>query len=156
MTLRDRLALAAAALWWGSAVAVGAWVVPLLFLHLATPAQAGQMAARLFAAQTWVAVACGLVILMALRPREAAGPGSLPPRAQLTLAWVAGGMLLALMLEFGVAPRILARQDLRLWHSVGTGLYALQAVAAGVAWWRLAGAGGPSRPAPGVSPGAPS
>ena len=154
MALRDRLALACAALWWGSLVAVGAWVVPLLFVHLATPAQAGQMAARLFSAQTWVAVACGLVILMVLRPREADGPGGVPAQAQQTLAWVAGGMLLALLLEFGVAPRILARQDLRLWHSVGTALYALQAVAAGVALWPLAGR--PSEPAPGLSPVAPS
>ncbi len=86
-------------------------------------------------------MACGLVVLMALRPREVV---SLPPPAQRTLAWVAGGMLLALLLEFAVAPRIVARQDLRLWHSVGSALYALQWLAAGAALWRLAT---PPRPA---------
>ena len=149
MDWRSRLALLAAALWWGSLTAVGAWVVPLLFAHLPTPAQAGQMAARLFAAQTWVAMACGLVVLMALRPREAS---SLPASAQRTFAWVAAGMLLALLLEFAVAPRIVARQDLRLWHSVGSALYALQWLAAGATLWRLATP--PARP--GLSPGDPS
>jgi hypothetical protein len=35
-------------------------------------------------------------------------------------------MLAALLVEFGVAPRILAREDLRLWHTVGSALYGLQ------------------------------
>ena len=30
------------------------------------------------------------------------------------------------MSEFAVAPRIVARRDLALWHSVGTALYAAQ------------------------------
>ena len=30
----QRLPLMLAALWWGSATAVGAWVVPMLFKHL--------------------------------------------------------------------------------------------------------------------------
>lgn len=50
----------AAALWWGSLTTIGFLVVPLLFMHLDTPAIAGRMAARLFTAQTWVSVACTL------------------------------------------------------------------------------------------------
>ena len=44
--------------------------------------------------------------------------------------------LLALLLEFVVAPRIGAREDLRLWHSLGSALFALQWVCAGVVLWR--------------------
>ena len=47
-----RLPAFIAALWWGSLSTVGFLVVPLLFVHLPTPAMAGAMAARLFAAQT--------------------------------------------------------------------------------------------------------
>ena len=35
-------------------------------------------------------------------------------------------MLLALVSQYGVAPRIVARQDLRLWHTVGSVLDGLQ------------------------------
>ena len=131
-----RLGLLAAALWWGSLTAGGAWVVPLLFAHLPTPALAGGMAARLFSAQTWVALGCGLVLLMVSRPRGQA------PRldwAGGALAWLLAGLLAALLLEFGVAPRIVARENLKLWHAVGSGLYLLQWLCAGVVLYKLAG-----------------
>ncbi len=131
-----RLGLLAAALWWGSLTAVGAWVVPLLFAHLPTPALAGGMAARLFSAQTWVALGCGLVLLMVSRPRGQA------PRldwAGGALAWLLAGLLAALLLEFGVAPRIVARENLKLWHALGSGLYLLQWACAGTVLYKLAG-----------------
>jgi len=131
--MRERLALMAAALWWGSLTAVGAWVVPLLFVHLPTPAMAGQTAARLFTAQAWAALGCGLLLMMLLRPRDA---DRIAPAVQRSLAWVAAGMLLALLLEFLVAPRIVAREDLRLWHPLGSALFALQWVCAGAVLWR--------------------
>lgn len=142
----------AAALWWGSLSAVGFWVVPLLFAYLPSPALAGTAAARLFAAQTWVALGCGLLLLMVARPRGGAarmdwGQGALP--------WLLGGLLAALILEFGVAPRILARQDLRLWHTAGSGLYLLQWACAGMVMWKLAGGAAPAGRGP-VSPGGPS
>ena len=136
---RDRLGVLGAALWWGSLTAVGAWVVPMLFAFLPTPSQAGGMAARLFAAQTWVALGCGVLLLMLLRGRLGEPRGSGP--AGVALAFVLGGMLAALLLEFAVAPRIVARQDLRLWHSVGSVLYGLQWLCAGVTLWKLAGEG---------------
>jgi hypothetical protein len=132
----DRLGLLAAALWWGSLTAVGAWVVPLLFAHLPTPALAGGMAAKLFAAQTWVALGCGLVLLVVSRPRGEA------PRmdwAGGALAWLLAGLLAALLLQFGVAPRIVARENLKLWHAVGSGLYLLQWLCAGAVLYKLAG-----------------
>ncbi len=67
-----KLPLWAAALWWGSLTTLGFLVVPLLFVHLPSPALAGGMAARLFTAQTWLSVVCTL-LLIASRPR-ADGP----------------------------------------------------------------------------------
>ena len=112
-----------AALWWGSLGAIGFLAVPLLFVHLPTPAMAGAMAARLFAAQTWVSVACCMLLLLISRPK---GDVTLYPWARAATFFIVAGLLLALLVQFGVAPRIVARQDLRLWHSVGTLMYALQ------------------------------
>jgi len=124
--LRERLPLVAAALWFGSLCAIGFMAVPLLFAHLPTAAAAGQLAARLFSAQSWVSVACGLLILMAARRRD----GSAQPWAAGSMGWIAAGLVLALLLEHGVAPRIVARDNLALWHSLGTGFYLLQWVCA--------------------------
>lgn len=131
--MRARLALLAAALWWGSASALGFVAVPLLFAHLPSPALAGQAAARLFTAQVWIAIACGCVLLLSARS------SATPLRwARGALGFVLGGMLLALLSEFAVAPRIVARQDLRLWHSLGSVLYVLQWLAAAVVLLKLA------------------
>ncbi|MEY2805460.1 MAG: hypothetical protein RL657_2796, partial [Pseudomonadota bacterium] len=85
--MKKWLPLFAAALWWGSLTAVGAWVVPLLFKHLATPSLAGQMAARLFEFQTHVGAACAVVVLMSIRANSRFND----------LSWVVGGLLLALL-----------------------------------------------------------
>lgn len=118
-----RLPALFAALWWGSLGAIGFLAVPLLFVHLPTPAMAGAMAARLFAAQTWVSVACCMLLLLISRPK---GDVTLYSWARAATFFIVAGLLLALLVQFGVAPRIVARQDLRLWHSVGTLMYALQ------------------------------
>ena len=134
---KDTLALFAAALWWGSLTAVGLMVVPQLFAHLETPATAGRMAAKLFSTQTWVSCACALVLLMAARARHAdSGEDETPSMDGLTKAifWPVLGMLLALIAEFAIAPRIVARENLALWHSLGSGLYLAQW---GVAAWVL-------------------
>ena len=128
--LRQRLLLLAAALWWGSLCAVGFWVVPLLFMHLPSPALAGGMAAKLFSAQTWVALACGLSLLVWSRDARAG-------LTQSVIGLVLGGMLLALLSEFAVAPRIVARENLALWHRVGSGLYFLQWLCAGAVLWKV-------------------
>jgi len=128
-----RLPALAAALWWGSLTTVGFLVVPMLFANLPSPALAGQMAAKLFAAQTWVTVVCCMVLLLVSRRRHEEVQ---EPWAQAALGFVLGGLLLALLVQYGVSPRIVARQDLRLWHSVGTGMYVLQWVCALVVLWR--------------------
>lgn len=125
-----------AALWWGSLTTVGCYVVPMLFAHLPSPAMAGNMAAKLFMAQTWVALVCGLLLLMVSRSNQ---PLTQVERAQAAIVYIVLGMLLALLSELAVAPRIVARQNLPLWHSVGVGLYIAQWVCAGLTFKKLLG-----------------
>ena len=136
--LPSGLALLAAALWWGSLTVTGFVTVPLLFLHLPTPALAGNMAARLFTAQTWIALGCGMLLLAIARGR---GSGARVDWGGGAMLFIAGGMLLALLSEFAVAPRVLARDNLKLWHAVGSGMYFLQWACACVALWRVRSAG---------------
>ena len=132
--MRARIALFAAALWWGSLTAVGFVVVPLLFARLPSRALAGNLGAQLFTAQTWISVACALVLLLVYKSnRPAASAG----QARTAIMFIVLGMLLALLIEFAVAPRIVTRVHLRLWHNVGTGLYVLQWLCAGAVLWRL-------------------
>ncbi|MCA0215262.1 MAG: DUF4149 domain-containing protein [Proteobacteria bacterium] len=131
--MRDRLPVMFAALWWGSLTAVGFVVVPQLFAHLPTPAMAGAMAARLFTAQTWVSVACGVLLLLASRER---GGGGTAAWAKTATPFIVAGLLLALLVEFAVAPRIVARENLKLWHGVGSAMYLLQWLCAGAALWK--------------------
>jgi len=129
-----QLPLWLAALWWGSLSTVGFLVVPLLFAHLPSKAMAGTVAAKLFTVQTWVSVVCGLLLLLLSRADRFSEQ---PNRAQAAFAFVLGGMLLALLAEFGVAPRIVARENLALWHSVGSGMYLLQWGFAAMTYWQL-------------------
>jgi hypothetical protein len=132
-----RLPLWAAALWWGSLTTIGFLVVPLLFVHLPSPALAGGMAARLFTAQTWVTVACTVLLLLASRPRDDGEEGAGESPLQAVRLSVVGGLLLALLVEFAVAPRIVARENLALWHRAGSALYVLQWFCAAITFWRL-------------------
>lgn len=132
-----RVPVFAAALWWGSLTAIGFVVVPLLFANLPTPALAGQTAARLFTAQTWITLACGMALLFASRA------GGRPVRmdwAGGALFFVFAGLLLALLAEYAIAPRIVARENLRLWHTVGSAMYVLQWVCAAVVLYKAAAA----------------
>lgn len=123
----------AAALWWGSLTTVGFLVVPLLFANL-PGTMAGTLAARFFTAQTWVSVACTVLLLLASRPKEG-GAGAHPLHAARLL--VVGGLLLALLAEFAVAPRIVARENLAIWHRIGSAMYFTQWVCAALTFWRL-------------------
>ena len=136
--LPSGLALLAAALWWGSLTVTGFITVPLLFTHLPSPALAGNMAAKLFSAQTWIALGCGLLLLAISRGR---GSDAKMDWTDGALLFIAGGVLLALLSEFGVAPRIVARENLRVWHAVGSAMYLLQWLCAGVTLWRVRYAG---------------
>eukprot|EP01031_Cornospumella_fuschlensis_P009808 gene9808-12035_t len=78
-------------------------VVPMLFMHLETPAIAGQMAAK----------------------RQNVDKAHAPS------PWVIAGMLLALLIELAVKPHIMARDNLALWHNLGSAFYVLQWLCAG-------------------------
>ena len=65
-----RIGLLAAALWWGSLTALGFVVVPMLFMHLGSPAAAGAMAAKLFGAQTWLSTGCALLMLLVFNQKD--------------------------------------------------------------------------------------
>jgi hypothetical protein len=65
-----------------------------------------------------------------------------------------GGVLLALLVELGVAPRIVAREDLAFWHRIGTAMYAGQWVCALAVFAMLSlsaqGVAQPEEPQPGA------
>lgn len=132
--LMSRLPVWLAALWWASLSTLGFLIVPMLFAHLPTPAMAGNMAAKLFTAQTWVSTVCGLLLL--LKTRSNRSPASYFG-TQTAIVFIVSGMLLALLSEFAVAPLIVARENLRLWHSVGSVMYVLQWMCAVVTFWKL-------------------
>ena len=94
--------------------ALGAWIVPIMFVHLPTSALAGGMAAKLLTAQTWVTLVCGLCLLVSFRSNQPLAP--VAPTSPAILL-IVSGMLLALLVEFAVAPRIALRENLRLWHN---------------------------------------
>jgi len=132
--MRQRLPLWSAAVWWVSLTALGGWTVPLLFTHLPTPALAGGIAARLFTAQTWVSLVCGLALLISSRSNQAP---ALVKRTSNAILYIVSGMLLALLVEFAVAPRIVLRENLRLWHSLGSAMLLLQWLCATITFWTL-------------------
>jgi Domain of unknown function (DUF4149) len=149
--LISKLTIFTAALWWGSLTTLGFFVVPMLFQYLPTKALAGNMAARLFEAQTWVSVGCCLVLMLILRPKRIENhidaknsvksdeniPMSGVFPASAAIIFVAFGMLMALLVAFGVSPRIVARENLMLWHAVGSLMYLAQWVCAGIVLWKL-------------------
>jgi len=133
--MRQRLPIVLAALWWGSLGTLGFMVVPMLFAVLPTPAMAGGMAAKLFTAQTWLSMACTLLLLLLFRSKEAMAQ---VPSARVATIFIAFGCLAAVLVEFAIAPHIVARENLKLWHGLGSGLYLLQWLAAGATLWKVA------------------
>ncbi|MGJ7508797.1 DUF4149 domain-containing protein [Variovorax sp. GT1P44] len=132
--MKDRIALLLAAFWWGSLTTIGFLVVPMLFARLGNPAVAGNFAGQLFAAQTWVALGCGLVLLVHFRAK---GGDRVDGPARTAIFLIITALLLALLQQYAVSPRILARENLRLWHSLGSAMYFGQWVCAGVLLWRM-------------------
>jgi hypothetical protein len=131
------LPLWVAALWSMSLTTLGFFVIPMLFANLPSPAIAGNMAARLFSVQTAISAGSAVLLLILFR-WEPAGVKHNVART-LTLIVLAGAML-ALLVEFGVSPRITARENLALWHSVGSAMYLVQWICALVTFGKLANA----------------
>jgi Domain of unknown function (DUF4149) len=136
MSMRT-LPLWLAAVWAISLTTLGFFVVPMLFVHLPTPAMAGAMAAKLFTVQTWISVASGMLLLAVFRSNKPLAPVD---TAQAATLFVVTGVLLALLVEFAVAPHIVARDNLALWHRVGSAMYFAQWVCALVVFGKLAAA----------------
>lgn len=134
-SVKDRVALMLAALWWGSLTTIGFLVVPLLFARLGNPAVAGNFAGQLFAAQTWIAIGCGLVLLIHFRTL---GDGGFGGAVLAGLFLVLAALLLALLQQYAVAPRILARDNLKFWHALGSGMYLAQWLCTLFLLWRMA------------------
>lgn len=132
--MKARLPLWIAAFWWVSLSCIGFLVVPMLFAYLPTPAQAGNMAARLFAAQTWVSTACAFMLLMHTGSNRDSNAAA---SVHAALIFIVAGMMLALLSEFAVSPRIVLRENLRLWHRVGSLMYLLQWGCAAATFWKL-------------------
>ena len=131
----NRLICLLTGLWWGSLCTVGLLVVPLLFKHLPTPAMAGGLAAKLFSAQTALSIFCCLSVSLLLGSSWGQeNPKNRRPGSAFT--WVLAGMFAALLSEFAVAPRIVAHDNLPLWHGVGSVLYLTQILCSGLAFWK--------------------
>ena len=125
-----------AAAWAFSLTTLGFFVVPMLFMHLPTPAMAGTMAAKLFSVQTWVSVVCCIALLAAFRSNRPLAPVHI---AQAATLFVVAGVLLALLVEFGVSPKIIARDNMALWHRIGVGMSVVQWLCASVVFAKLIG-----------------
>ena len=139
-SLKTRVNLLLLIVWWASISVLGFWVVPMLFASLPTPAEAGRLAARLFAQQGWIALVCGIAMLL-LNRRAAARRGDVPanPKALATTVGVGLALFAVLLNQYGVSPHIVARDNLKVWHTLGSGLYLVQWVAVSVVLWRALG-----------------
>jgi Domain of unknown function (DUF4149) len=131
------VALFSIALWWGSLTTLGFFVVPMLFAHLETAQAAGRMAARLFSVQGYVSLVCGVVLLaLHLRMPQAVMGRTDSLRTgshhagRAVLVWVLLGLAASLLVQWVVSPQIVARDNLKLWHGLGSALYLGQWVCA--------------------------
>ena len=123
----DRLSLWVGAAWWASLSTLGFFVVPMLFVYLPNPALAGSVAGHLFGMQTVVSGVCAAALLLLALMR---GNSRVFSRYPTPVRWgpVPGvvGLCCALVSEWVVSPHILARENLALWHRLGSSFYLLQ------------------------------
>jgi hypothetical protein len=111
--------------------------VPLLFAWLPSHTLAGNTAAHLFTAQSWISAGCAVVLLTLVRTGAGHPESACRHTDHGLLPWVILGLLLALLVEYAVAPRIVARDHLALWHTVGSLMLLAQWGCALVVLWRL-------------------
>ena len=123
----DRLSLGVGAAWWASLSTLGFFVVPMLFVYLPNPALAGSVAGHLFGMQTVVSGVCAAALLLLALMR---GNSRVFSRYPTPVRWgpvlVVVGLCCALVSEWVVSPHILARENLALWHRLGSSFYLLQ------------------------------
>lgn len=107
MFLRIRLLIST--LWVGSGWTIGYLVAPTLFLSLADPMQAGDIAGKLFRVQAWLTVVCAialLALLTAARRDFEHGRGSAQNRAQIRAQMLLVSAMLGctVVAYFGLQP----------------------------------------------------
>ena len=129
-----RLPVFVTALWWSSLSVIGFVAVPLVFMRIPQKMLAGYVAAGLFEAQAYISIACCALLLVLSKKNHSA---TIVPWARDALIFVILGMLLAFLLQFGVAPRVIAYHGVRLWHNIATALYVGQWLCATAVLWRL-------------------
>jgi len=131
----ERQALVLAALWWGGITALSFLAVPVLFATLGNPAVAGPVAAKLFSLQCQAGLVIGVVLLALVRQ------GGPLPSSYALIGLICAAMALAVLQEFGVAPRIVSARasggDLRFWHGLGSAMVLAQWLCTGALLWRL-------------------
>jgi hypothetical protein len=93
---------------------------------------AAGLAVHLFSAQAWVGLVCGVLSLWAQRHMD-----RVRGRAHVPSALILAAMLMATIGEWGIAPRIVARENMLLWHSLGTAFWVLQWGCLTAHVWRL-------------------
>ena len=120
------------ALWWGALSVVGFGVVPLLFASLETPQAAGRMAAVLFSALDWLGWACAALLLLLYGSNRPLIPTN---HAKSAIVIVAIAVCASVASHWLVAPHIVARENLKLWHSLGSGLYLVEWASITILLW---------------------
>lgn len=127
------------ALWWGSLTALGTVFVPTIFATLMPKAAAGQMAGALFHAQFYLSAGCVTLLI---------GWHWIASRLCLKHSCfrkncysLVSALICLLALEYVVSPRILRREDLFFWHSIGTGVFSVQWVVVTQLLWKNSGVG---------------
>jgi len=87
---------------------------------------------HLFSAQAWVGLVCGVLSLWSQRHMD-----RVRGRAHVPSALILAAMLMATIVEWGISPRIVARENMLLWHSLGTAFWVLQWGCLTAHVWRL-------------------
>ena len=79
-----------------------------------------------------------MLLLMVFNKRD---ESVLANHVSSAMKYVVAGLLLTLLVEFGVAPRIVNARalggDLRFWHALGSAMYLGQWLCAALTFWRL-------------------
>jgi Domain of unknown function (DUF4149) len=111
------------ALWWGLLTTVGFFVVPLLFVYLDTKQAAGRMAAVLFSFQDYAGWVCAALLVLIYQRNWPLAQSNV---AQAAIKLIALALTASLVSHWFIAPKILTRENLKLWHSAGSALYLCQ------------------------------
>ena len=142
-TLR-RVAAGLAGSWAGSTAAIGFVAAPILFATLPR-ADAGRVAARLFAVDATIGICAGALLLLFTfqLARRAAESGA--SRFSTDMLLVLGALFCIVAGHYALAPLLAgARGDsgrFALLHGVASVFFVVKLVAIAVVAWRLSGAG---------------